>query len=196
MKSAEWQRLAAPVLNGKWRFRKSLAYLVPVHWALYGLLAEESAASRPDFYLWMVRMPLVAPTDVVDLSWSERFGGSSRVFSRGSPETRDTLKEAAELVAMEASVRRTIVDPPGGVDNVRMQEARAYGLLLDNNIEGAIEVLTRVLGYQPRHPWEVELARRAEGMRSLLEGGLEENAVARLEEWRSASLSSLEVEPN
>lgn len=195
MRASDWKRLTKLVLDDGWRLSKALAYRVPVGWVLHGLLAEDSPANQPDFYLWVVRMPLVVPTDVIDLSWSERFGDSSRVFDPTAPATQEALAQAAELVSEQAATGDSVVDPPGGVDNVRMQEARGYGLLLRGNTAGALEVLGRVLRYEPRYPWEEELVRRAGDMRSLIEDGRASEAVHRLETWRSESLSALGVDP-
>lgn len=195
MKAAEWRRLSKPVLDERWRLSRALAYRVPVGWVLYGLLAEDSPANPPGFYLWMVRMPLVVPSDVIDLSWSERFGDSSRVFEPASTATQEALAGAAKVVSEEAAGSDSVVDPPGGADNVRMQEARAYGLLLQGNTGGAIEVLGRVLRYEPRYQWEEDLVRRAGDMRSLIDHGRNGEAVDRLEGWRSQSLSALVIDP-
>jgi hypothetical protein len=195
MKAAEWKRLTKPVLDDGWRLSKALAYRVPVGWVLHGLLAEDSPANHPGFYLWMVRMPLVVPTDVIDLSWSERFGDSSHVLAPTAPATQEAIAQAAKLVSDQAATNEPVVDPPGGADNIRMQEARGYGLLLTGNTGGAIEVLGRVLRYQPRYPWEEELVRRAGEMRSLIENGQTDEAARRLEAWRSESLSALGIAP-
>lgn len=194
MRAAEWKRFTQPILGTDWRFSKSLAYRVPVGWILHGLLAEESAAQRPGFYLWIVRMPLVPAMTVIDLSWSERFGGPSRVFEPTVRTTRAALTRAAEIV-IEQSAIGSLPSEPGGVDNVRMQETRAYGLLLDGNPGGAIEVLGRVARYEPRYPWEEELVRRAAEMRSLVEED-QPTAICRLEGWRSESMTTLGIVPN
>lgn len=195
MRASDWKRLTKPVLDDSWRLSKALAYRVPVGWVLHGLLAEDSHANQPDFYLWVVRMPLVVPTDVIDLSWSERFGDSSRVFEPGTTSTRDALAQAAKLVSEQAAAGELLVDPPGGADNVRMQEARAYGLLLSGNEGGAIEVLGRVLRYKPRYAWEQDLVQRAQTMQTLLREDRAEEAVHRLEGWRSESLTALGIIP-
>ncbi len=91
MRTADWKRLTKPVLDDTWRLSGTLAYRVPIGWVLHGLLAEDSAASHPAFYLWMVKMPLVVPTDVIDLSWSERFGESSEAFEPTAPATQEAL---------------------------------------------------------------------------------------------------------
>lgn len=150
MKAADWRRLTTSVLDDGWRLSKSLAYSVPVAWVLYGLFAEDSPANHPDFYLWMVRMPLVVPTDVIDLSWSVRFGDSSKVFEPGANATKEALARAAKLISEQAASGELFVDSPGGADNIRMQEARAYGLLLMGNPDGTTEILGRVLRYEPR----------------------------------------------
>jgi nucleotide-binding universal stress UspA family protein len=194
MRAADWKRLTKPVLDDGWRLSKALAYRIPVGWILHGLLAEDSPANYPAFYLWLVRMPLVVPTDIVDLSWSERFGDSSRVYEPDAAATREALAQAARLLSEQGAADEFVVDPPGGVDNVRMQEARAYGLLLMGNAGGGIEVLGRVLRYEPRYPWEQELVQRAEEMRSLVEKGRADEAVRRLEAWRLESLTALGID--
>ena len=68
MRTAEWKRLTGPLLDdGGWRLSKTLLYRVPVGWVLHGVLAEDSPANAPAFYLWTVKMPLVVPTGVLDL---------------------------------------------------------------------------------------------------------------------------------
>jgi hypothetical protein len=183
-------------LDDAWRFSGTLAYRVPTGWVLYGLLAEDSAARQSEFYLWAVRMPLLVPTDVIDLSWSQRFGGSSRVFDAGDSATLDALGQAAKQVTKQASIGGLLLDPPGGAENVRMQEARAYGLLLEGNSGGAIEVLGRVTRYDARYPWEVEIVRRAGAMRSIIEKGQTSAAVGQVETWRLEAIVSLGISPD
>ena len=77
MNAAAWKRLVAPLLKDPWRVRKTLAYLKPVEWTLHGILGEGSPSST-GFYLWIVRMPLFVPASVVNLNWSERYGGGTR----------------------------------------------------------------------------------------------------------------------
>lgn len=195
MKTADWKRLTKPVLDDGWRLSRALAYRVPVGWILHGLLGEDSPANHPGFYLWMVRMPLLVPTDVVDLSWSERFGDSSQVFDPSAPSTRDALAQAAKVVSANAASDSVLVDPPGGAENVRMQETRAYALLVMGNTGGAIETLGRVLRYESRYPWEEELTSRAGEMRSLIADDRTDEALRRIEAWRSDSLDALGINP-
>lgn len=193
MRATDWKRLAESSLSGDWGFSGSLAYLEPIGWVLHGLLAEGSRADSTGFYLWMVRMPLVVPSDVVDLSWSERFGAPSKTLDPKAQATRQAIEEAATLVSKQAISGGVVVDPPGGADNVRMQEARAYGLILDGNLRGATEVLIRVLRYKPRYEWQQELAERAADMLSLVDDGRRDEAVRRLESWRFETLRALRI---
>ncbi|MGQ0468145.1 MAG: hypothetical protein ACT4QG_22860 [Sporichthyaceae bacterium] len=196
MKATDWKRLVTPALGEGWATSKALAYKVPVGWVLHGLLAEDSAAVRPAFYLWNVRMPLVVPTDVVDLSWSERFGGSSQFFDPSADSTREALVQAARKVerASSSAADAALVDPPGGGENVRMQEARAYGLLLENNMSEAAEVLRTVIRYEARYPWEKELVQRAESMRLLILDRRIDEAIERIGGWRAETLHALGIE--
>jgi hypothetical protein len=98
------------------------------------------------------------------------------------------------MVSEQTAAGEFVVDPPGGVDNGRMQEARAYGLLLMGNAGGAIEVLGRVLRYEPRYPWEQELLRRAGEMRSLLQEAGADEAVRQLTAWRLESITALGID--
>ena len=192
MRSSEWKRLAKPPLDDRWRFSKDLAYVTPIRWILYGLLSEDSA-SKPRFYLNVLRMPLYVPTDVVDLSWSDRFGGPSHLFHPNEAATRDALSEAAAQVVREAASGALLLHPPGGADNVRMMEARAYGLLLDGSPGGSVEVLRRVLRYEAHYPWQQELVERAQGMLSIIEAGQVGEALDRIQVWRRDSMLALGI---
>lgn len=191
MNAERWRSLSQPVLGSGWRYAKTLAYRVPVGWNLHGLLAEDSAARAPDFYLWVVRMPLFVPTDVIDLSWSERFGGSSRVFEPEGTEAAQAVATAAEEVIEQSSDEALRLPPPGGADNVGMQEARGYALLLEGNPSGALEVLGRVLRYEPEYEWDQAIADRARQIKSMVEQNRTSDALSVLETWRSKSLTAL-----
>ena len=73
MKEKAWQRLVRPLLTEEWGLQKSLAYLKPVGWTLFGVTYESRNA--PGFFLWRVRMPLVTPNNVLTMTDSERHGG-------------------------------------------------------------------------------------------------------------------------
>jgi len=128
MRSSKWKTLVGPVLDSGWRLSQTLAYRVPVGWVLRGLLAEDSAALKPNFYLWVVRMPLYVPSDVISLSWSDRFGGGTHVFEPGTATTQEALRAAAaQVVAEERASRGAVLAPPAGAETMLEQEARGYG---------------------------------------------------------------------
>lgn len=195
MRAADWKRLANPVLAGcdsSWGFAKALAYLSPVGWIVHGVLAEDSGSRTGDFYLWVVQMPLVAPLDgVIDLSWSDRFGGSSTTYSSESAGLAEAISGAALEAASCAQEGSLLLAPPGGADSIRMQEARAYGLALSGNELGALEVLRRVQRYDATFPWEDELLERSSAVASLIESGRLDEVTQRLDEWRRENCDSL-----
>lgn len=193
MNTSTWNKLTADLPRDVWRRAKRLLYLDPVGWVVQGLVPEESADDPSSFYLWLFRMPLYVPSDVIDLSWSERFGGGSTRFDLSSDSARRAVSEAAAIVEKEMDRSDIVLDPPGGADNVRMQEARAYGLLLQGRDEAAVEVLGRVLRYQPKYEWEEELISRSEEMKRHLVEGQRDEALNSLEKWRDETMAALGI---
>jgi hypothetical protein len=191
MKAVDWKRFAKPVLGEGWQFSKLFAYCAPVGWVVRGVLAERS--SQGGFYLWEVRLPLYFPTDVLVLDWSERIGGGTRVWTV-CPETALVLeREGARIGAKAAASVSLLLDPPGGADNVSMQEARAYGLVVVGRVESAVEVLGRVLQYEPKYDWEHVMFARAKGVREQLVKGDVQGVMRLLAEWRRQSAESLGI---
>lgn len=177
--------------NGVWAFKRTLAYLRPVGWVLCGVLIEASR-DRDAGYVWSVKMPLYVPTDVVNLSWSDRVGGGSAVFEYDTPERDAAIAEAAsEARARHIQQPTVALDPPGGTENVLMQEARAYGLLVSGDLGSAAEVLGRVLRYEAQYGWELEMKERATAVSRLLDGGRSKEALVQIREWRRATIMAL-----
>ena len=58
-----------------------MAYLCLLRWVLAGVLIEGSHGTD-GVYVWALRMPLYAPTGVIDPSWSERIGSGTTVWRR------------------------------------------------------------------------------------------------------------------
>ncbi|QGG96313.1 hypothetical protein [Actinomarinicola tropica] len=134
----------------------------------------------------------MVPLDgVVDLSWSERFGGGSTTYPIDSPGLAEAIGGAADEAIANARGGSPIAPPPGGVDNVRMQEARAYGLVLSGNPQGAIEVLHRVRRHRPTYPWEDELLERAGAVAALIETQRLHEVMQLLTGWRRENCASL-----
>lgn len=182
-----------PILQGEdWATRNWLAYVRPVRWVLHGVLAERSS-SRSAVYIWVLRMPLYIPTDVIDLSWSERHGGGLQVYEVGERRTEEHLVAASQMARREYEKGSLATPPPGGADNVLMQEARAYALFLEGDAASAIEVLGRVERYEAHYGWEREMLDRAAWMRSHIHGGQRHETIARLDAWRQQTLSALKL---
>ncbi len=191
MTPAEWKRLASPALGPEWNFSKLLAYCAPVGWVLHGVLAERSRAGG--FYLWSVRMPLYVRSTVLDLSWSERVGGGACVWEDGAAATQAVVDTGASIIDEVKAADCILIPPPGGADNVRMQEARAYGLVLEDAVTSAIEVLGRVCRYEASYPWEHDIVARASEVRAMLAGNKVQDVLALLAEWRSSTAAVLGV---
>jgi hypothetical protein len=191
MKAAEWKRAVRPHLGSGWKVSEKLAYRTPIGWVLYGLFAEDSSLRGPGFYLWKVRLPLFAPTDVLDLSWSDRVGGPSHVFQPGDAKTARALEAAAADIGQEADMPVHMPIPAGGPENLRMQEVHGLGLIIEGDARGALEALEPVTRYPAKYSWEREMVSRAASMRALIEGGQTSEAVRRVEAWRADSIAAL-----
>jgi hypothetical protein len=194
MKAAEWKRAVRPHLGDGWRVSEKLAYRTPIGWVLHGLFAEDSSLRGPGFYLWKVRLPLFAPTDVLDLSWSVRVGGPSRVHHLASATTDAALEAAAAEIGQEADMPMRMPMTAGGTENLRMQEVRGLGLIIEGDARGALEALEPVTRYPAKYSWEREMVSRAESMRSLLERDRLDEALRRLTGWRDESITALGLE--
>lgn len=191
MTPADWKRFASPILDQNWRFSKLLAYWHPVRWVLHGILAERSSSGG--FYLWDLRMPLYVPSSVVDLSWSERVGGGTRVWDVDAVGADAIARTGHSVTAAAKAADSVLLPPPGGADNVRMQEARAYGLVLEGASDAAVEVLGRVCRYDATYPWERELVARASENRDLLLAQRTSDVLDRLAEWRASTAHAIGV---
>jgi hypothetical protein len=195
MKAVDWKRLSTSVLtrtNASWGWSKALAYIQPANWVVHGVLAEDSGNQQGEFYLWVVRMPLMVPAEgVVDLTWSDRFGGASLTYKIGSPSVADAIRGAAALAIAGERGDGLLLNPSGGVDNVRMHESRAYGLLLSGDEGSALEVLRRVERYDARFPWEKDMIDRVVAVSALIESHRGAEAIEQLRLWRLENCESL-----
>lgn len=195
MRAADWKRITRSTLGAQWRTVRQLAYLTPVGWVLYGLLAETSAATG-GVYLWRVRMPLYVPTDFVILDWSDRVGGGTRVYL-DKDDLAAAVREAAPQVEAEAQSLSPVVNASGhGPMTEPMQETHAYGLVLEGDIDQAVEILGQVAHTEPRHAWIQEMINRANESRSILQNGHVEQLRQRLTEWRRETLVALKISPD
>jgi hypothetical protein len=191
MTPAEWKRFASPILGENWAFSKLLAYWHPLSWVLYGILAERSSSGG--FYLWDIRVPLYVQSAVIDLSWSERVGGGTQLWDMDAAGSDAISRTQRSVAAAAQAADSVLIPPPGGADNVRMQEARAYGLVLEGAPAAAVEVLGRVCRYDATYPWERDLIARATKIRDLLLADRSSEVLDRLASWRATTASAIGV---
>jgi hypothetical protein len=191
MTPAEWKRFASPVLDENWQFSRLLAYWHPVSWVLHGVLAERSSSGG--FYLWDLRMPLYVESSVIDLSWSERVGGGTRLWNVDGAGADAVARTGRSVAAAAQSAGSVLLPPPGGADNVRMQETRAYGLVLEGASAAAVEVLGRVCRYDATYPWVHDLVARATENRDLLLAQRPSDLLDRLASWRASTARAIGV---
>jgi hypothetical protein len=190
MKDSAWKRIVRPILSTEeaWAFRGGLAYRRRAGWILSGVLGEGSAFDTGVF-IWAVRMPLFVPTDVVDLSWSTRVGGGSTLYHADDATIGGAVKEALDAThntGMDLLTSKHVDDR-----NVRLLECKAYGLIILGRPDQATACLRRVAEYPSRHDWEEDLTRRASGMLQILQEGDNETALARLRDWKIATVAAL-----
>jgi hypothetical protein len=192
VKASEWKRFVAPIVGPGWQFSGQLAYRVPVGWVLHGLLAERS--SGPGFYLWKVRMPLYVPDTGLVLSYgSDRVGGGSHLWDVG-PAAAQAVARTAVAVASDAQAARLIAPEPDYDEGFRTHETWAYGLVLEGEVDKAIDILGGVCSAETTYAWEREVVDRAAGVRAALVSGRVDEVRDQLAEWRSATATAIGVQ--
>jgi len=194
MKAAEWKKVVKPLMpaDEDWQFRGSLCYRPPLHWFLFGVLGEGSGFDK-GVYIWHVTMPLFIPTDVIDLSWSERIGGRARKY--------DNLDEEAPVTAIiavfdalgteEDAVEQTAARGVRESRNRRVQEVVAYARILTGDLAGAREALTLAEAGITETPWGQEIVDRVELVRRLLDQKGHPAVVDQLDRWCGHTVGAL-----
>lgn len=197
MKASEWKRLSKLPLSsvgGDWSWTRLMAYLRPVDWILHGVLAEGSQFRSNEFYLWIVRMPLMVPINgVVDLSWSHRLGSGSESFDPSEPATLDPIAEAGRMCFANAKHTALALDELNVAENSLMQEARAYSLLLKGDHDEALDTLGGIRSMTVTYAWESDLVRRASTIFSLVTSGQADLASEQLRRWRDENCHALRL---
>ena len=173
MRAAEWKRLTIAEVKrtgAEWKYSKALAYVAPVDWVVHGVFGEGSGRSAGEFYVWRVQLPLMVPHNgVLKLTWSNRVGGASTTYSEDSRDLAAVISLAASEALWHSRAGSVLVEPHGGADSLKMQEARAYGFVIQGNVANASELLRRIGNYNLRYPWEMELLERTKAIASLLQ---------------------------
>ncbi len=196
MKVADWSRLTKAALGdglgGEWRRKGKLVYRCPIGWVVHGLLGDDTSV-RGVFQLWVVRLPLVAPTDgVIGLSWSDQFGGPHSTYDVDSDQAVQAIVAAADHVIRHEhaqSVSANLV----GVGNPRSDEVRAYEAVLSGGIKNAVLAFERVLDWEPRTEWDEALRQRAAEVYEMVLANSIDEAVERFASWRQDNLRALDL---
>jgi hypothetical protein len=177
------------MLGPEWRYVGRLAYIAPVAWIGYGLFAEPSITGN--FYLRIVRRPMYEPTDVLDLSYSDRVGGGSHFYSLNDPSTEAVVRDAARRVSAERAHPTTIVLP---VENPGMQEVRGYANLLEGNLAAAVADLRAAAAVDDDRPWVLAMVARAMRNADAIEGGDIDPVLDEIRGWRLSAGAALRLE--
>ncbi|ONI90752.1 hypothetical protein ALI22I_11670 [Saccharothrix sp. ALI-22-I] len=197
MKSGEWKKTVRAALRDLpggadlWGFSRSLCYRTDRTWTATGVLAEASGVGLGE-YLWVVRMPLFVPADVIDLSFSTRLDTVDDEEIRRGPSA-DSIRAALRAVPSESEALEHIADA-ADARNVRSLEAAAYATVILGRGDGtAVGLLDQVCDTVPEYPWVEEVVDRADGIRSLLTGGAATTALERLLSWTHKTATALRV---
>jgi hypothetical protein len=186
VKVAEWKRVVRPVLpaDEDWEFRGSMCYRPPVRRVLLGVLGEGSGFDK-GVYLWRVSMPLFVPSDVVDLSWSERIGGGARKYDKFDEEALERAIGLAVdgLGSEEYALRAMASRETQASRNRRVHEVVGYAQLLLGDLGAARAALTRARADVARTGAEQEVIDRAQLVGRLLDEEGSERAVGQLDRW-------------
>ncbi len=190
LRAAEWKRSVRPLLpsDQRWAFRQRLCYRLPIDWMLFGVLGEGSSYST-GVYIWAVRMPLFVPSDVVDLSWSERVAPAT-TYQPDASDFNPAVRRALYLSEPPADQLQPILDRRDPV-NMRVVETRAYALLIHGDVGEAADELDRVARHRGRTAWEDELVARATDMLRLIREHGQGPALKRVRHWRDQTLAAL-----
>ena len=197
MKVTDWSRLTNAALGdglgGEWRCKGKLVYRCPIGWVVHGLLGDDTSV-RGVFQLWVVRLPLVAPTDgVIGLSWSDQFGGPHSTYDVDSDQAVQAIVAAADHVVRHQHAQSVSAKNLVGVGNPRSDEVRAYEAVLSGDIKNAVFAFERVLEWEPRTEWDEALRQRvAEVYEMVLANSIDE-AVERFASWRQDNLRALDL---
>jgi hypothetical protein len=191
VRESEWKRLITPLLpeGQDWHVQgRRLAYRAPVGRFLFGVLAEGSAA-KGRRHIWRLTMPLFEPSDVLDLSYSER-------ISTVSVEHQTALAEAVgsaikTLPSEEAEMARLAELTPG--PNIRLGETAAYANTYLGKIDRAVAILEAARATADDHEWVGEIKERLQRFERLLRDDGQAGAVQHLDAQAADTATALNL---
>ena len=143
--------------------------------------------------MYRLMMPLVVPSDVVNLSWSERMGGGSRKFR---VDERDALEQAigaafTGLSTDDTALRQVLARGMPLGANSRVNEMVGYTQVLLGDLEAAQKSLACARGGPTVQAWEQAIVDRAQLIADLLRSQGRDGAIAQLDKWRDATAGAL-----
>jgi hypothetical protein len=191
VRESEWKRLITPLLpeDQDWHVQgRGLAYRAPVGRFLFGVLAEGSAA-KGRRHIWRLTMPLFEPSDVLDLSYSER-------ISTVSVEHQSAFAEAVgsaikTLPSTEAEMARLAELTPG--PNIRLGETAAYANTYLGKIDRAVAILEAAGATADDHEWVGEIRERLQRFQRLLRDLGQAGAVEHLDAQAADTAKALNL---
>jgi hypothetical protein len=188
VRESEWKRLITPLLpeDQDWHVQgRGLAYRAPVGRFLFGVLAEGSAA-KGRRHIWRLTMPLFEPSDVLDLSYSER-------ISTVSVEHQSAFAEAVgsaikTLPSTEAEMAELTPGP-----NIRLGETAAYANTYLGKIDRAVAILEAAGATADDHEWVGEIRERLQRFQRLLRDPGQAGAVEHLDAQAADTAKALNL---
>ncbi len=192
--------------------RINLLYSTPINLILQGFYFQPFYLDHPEaFTVWVFVQPLYVPADCIMLNYgarldwlmhNERFRWlwGNEIQELEEPIFLEVLRCIQEVgipflkklgtpADFVRNVRRTVLRR----DDVHVQEAIAYSLVLTEKYAQALRALDRLnhlLQNEKEHRWKTVVAERVTQLRQRLVHNPQE-AVELLHEWRNATLKSL-----
>lgn len=154
-----------------------------------GVQGEASGFDRGVF-VWKVRMPMFVPSDVIDLSWSDRIGAKLGEDDEGGISA--AIRAAnTDLPSDQAALSGMIARAQHALGNTRASEVDGYARLILGDVSGARAALSRAEAVKPEYDWERELQGRCQLIIGLLDAKESEAGVSQLQRWRDETAAAL-----
>jgi hypothetical protein len=198
MKANEWAQIVKPLLPASdgWGHRGKLAYQRPVRWVAVGVLGESSGSAKAT-YVWRLVLPLFVPSDVVNLSYSERVRSAGAVEDQHVDELRARVSEASASLPSENGALRRLASLDLEVRNPRIFETAAYAQLINGAPDKSAKTLAlgRHLPRSTDDPvWVDDVYTRMTLIENLILDDQDAKALSQLTEWADQSASNLRLD--
>jgi len=175
----------------------NLLFMLPVRQVLRGICFEPSGFDRRAFYVNVFVLPLCVPTQYLYFNFGRRVGTG---WSSDAPDVYSELSLALRREALPFLSRVEDLDDfiqlakSFSRANPRTREAIAYALARVGEVDKAIAELDTLLAMlDVKVPWQLEMAERANALKSLLLHDFA-SAQKQLQEWEAESIRNLGLE--